>query len=111
MHILNATTTRTATFGRPVKTVVVVAAVLGLLSSLALAFLERRYAIIPDYTALEVVGGVILALLPVALTARHEARFGGLTWRAYERMVAAGFAGTGLPILIWQGIEVVLRHG
>lgn len=109
MQTLNAT--RTRTFGRPVKTVAAVAAVLGLLSSLALAALERRYAITPDFTALEVVGGVILALLPVALTARHEARFGGLTWRTYERMVAAGFVGTGLSIILWQIVEFVLRHG
>jgi hypothetical protein len=101
----------TYTFGRPVKTVAVVAFVLGVLYALSLAYLERQYPINPDYTALEVVGGVVISLLPVFFTARYEARLAGLSWRTYERMVCVGFIGSGLPILIWQAIEFVVRHG
>lgn len=97
------------TFGRPVKTVAVAAFVLGLAYSLALAYLARQLPTNPNYTALEVVGGVLLSLLPVALTARYEARFAGLAWRTYERMVFVAFAGFGLPVIFWLGIEFALR--
>lgn len=110
MKVLNVPARAAYTFGRPIQTVAVAAFILGLLSSLALAYLERRLPITPDYTALEVIGGVILALLPVMLTARYEARFAGLSWRTYERMVCAAFAGASLPIVCWQLIELVLRH-
>lgn len=111
MKALNAIAAKTYTFGRPVKTVAVVAFALGVVYALALAYLERRLPINPDYTSLEVVGGVVLSLAPVAITARYEARLAGVTWRCYERMVCAGFIGSGLPIIIWQAIEFVLRRG
>jgi hypothetical protein len=101
------TTTRPA---RPLPTVFFTALLLGLSYSLALAYLERRLPIIPDYTALEVVGGVILTMLPVAFIARRAARLTMLTWQTYERMVVVAFLGTGLPVLIWQVMEFALRR-
>lgn len=107
---MDLTAARTYRFGRPVQTVFIATLLLGIVYSLALAYLERRLPITPTYTALEVVGGVIIALLPVALTARYEARLAGLAWQTYERMVIVAFVGTGTPILIWQLIEIFLRR-
>jgi hypothetical protein len=105
---MNATTTTRPV--RPLLTVFFTALLLGLSYSLALAYLERRLPIIPDYTALEVVGGVILTMLPVAFTARRTARLTMLTWQSYERMVVIAFLGTGLPVLTWQLIEFIVRR-
>ncbi len=105
-----ATAARRITFGRPVHTVALIALLLGLVYSLVLAWAERRLPIIPDYITAEVMGGVLISLIPVALAARHEARFGGLSWRIYEQMVAVAFIGTGVPIVAWQVVEYILRH-
>lgn len=82
------------------------AAVLGTSYAALLAVLERRLAIVPNWVALEVIGGVLLVGLPVMRTARATSDV-PLTWRDYERMVMLGFIATGAPICLWQ----LLEHG
>lgn len=103
-------TYRTVTFGNPAKAVLMSGLLVGILYAITLAFAERRWPINPDYTALEVISGVVLTGLVVATNARYEAKYAGLTWRAYERLVIVGFCATGTPILIWQIMEFAIRH-
>jgi hypothetical protein len=73
--------------------------------------LERRYPIRPDHIWAEVAGGVLIALVPVALHARKEPRtprWGN--WRSYENAVWSSFIAAGTPIILWQIGEAVFRH-
>lgn len=98
MHILTPTG-RIQHFGRPIPTVFIAALLLGLFYAVAVAYLERY---LPIPSALQVGIGVLLTLLPVAVVARHEARFAGLHWRIYERMVLVACLGAGIPSCICQ---------
>ncbi|WP_298817273.1 hypothetical protein [Chloroflexus sp.] len=74
----------------------------------ALELLQRRYpTVLPDHLWAEVAGGVILSLAPVALAAR---RLGGLDWHRYEDLVWRSFVAAGIPIILWQLGENVLRR-
>lgn len=92
------------------RTVFLTALLLGLLYSLALAMLERRLPINPDFTAVEVVIGFVIALSPAAFMIRHEERFRALAWRDYEALVWIGVVGSGIPVLLWQIAEFILRR-
>jgi hypothetical protein len=107
---MSTTRTTAVTFGNPAKAVLLSGLLVGILYAIALAFAERRWPINPDYTALEVIGGVLLTGLVVGVNARHEAKYAGLSWRDYEHLVIVGFCATGAPIIIWQVVEFVLRH-
>lgn len=72
-----------------------------------LGWLERRYPIKPDHTWAEVAGGVLITLVPVALEGR---RFSRLDWRVYEETVWRCFFASGVPIILWQLGEQVVRH-
>ncbi|WP_298400755.1 hypothetical protein [uncultured Chloroflexus sp.] len=73
-----------------------------------LEFLQRRYpTVLPDHLWAEVAGGVVLSLAPVALAAR---RLSGLDWRRYEDLVWRSFVAAGIPIILWQLGENVLRR-
>ncbi len=74
----------------------------------ALELLQRRFpTLLPDHLWAEVAGGVILSLAPVALTAR---RMRQLDWRRYEDLVWRSFVAAGIPIILWQLGENVLRR-
>lgn len=73
-----------------------------------LHWLERRYPIKPDHTWAEVMGGVVISLLPVALAARKR---GSIDWQLYEHAVWRSFLAAGMPIILWQLGEAVVRHG
>lgn len=73
----------------------------------ALSSLERRYPIKPDHTWAEVAGGVIISLLPIALEARRKP---SLDWRTYETALWLSFFASGIPIIIWQLGEAMLRQ-
>ncbi|MEF3274123.1 MAG: hypothetical protein K6356_06925 [Chloroflexus sp.] len=74
----------------------------------ALELLQRRFpTILPDHLWAEVAGGVILSLAPVALAAR---RVDNLDWRRYEDLVWRSFVAAGIPIILWQLGENVLRR-
>jgi hypothetical protein len=74
----------------------------------ALQFIQRRYpTLAPDHLWAEVAGGVVLSLAPVAVAAR---RVRGLDWRHYEELVWRSFVAAGIPIILWQLGESVLRR-
>lgn len=74
----------------------------------ALELIERRFpTVLPDHLWAEVAGGVVLSLAPVALAAR---RLGSLDWRRYEDLVWRSFVAAGIPIILWQLGENVLRR-
>lgn len=73
----------------------------------ALGYLERRYPIKPDHTWAEVAGGVVISLLPVALTARNAPQ---MHWRRYESAVWRCFIASGTPIILWQLGEAIVRQ-
>lgn len=75
--------------------------------SVALSWLERHYPIKPDHTWAEVAGGVMLTLIPVALTARRHRQ---TDWRTYEATIWRCFIASGVPIILWQLGESVLRQ-
>ncbi|NTU82602.1 MAG: hypothetical protein HGA45_25075 [Chloroflexales bacterium] len=83
--------------------------VLGLASVYAatLSYLERHFPIKPDHTWAEVAGGVLISLVPVALSAR-KARH--LDWRLYEGTVWRSFIASGTPIILWQIGEAMFRQ-
>lgn len=83
--------------------------VLGLstIYSSVLGWLERRYPIKPDHTWAEVAGGVLITLVPVAYSAR---RYPDLNWRTYEAAVWRCFFASGVPIILWQLGEAVIRQ-
>lgn len=91
----------------PIPAVLGITASLGTVYALVLSQVERQLPINPDFTAVSVVGGVLISLAPVMWLARRQRP---RNWRVYERMVAAGFVGTGLPIILWQLIELILRR-
>jgi hypothetical protein len=85
----------------------------------ALAWLERRLPFIkPDHIWAEVAGGVLVSLLPVALAARQSAAASAatddldepLTWQTYESTVWRSFWAAGVPIVLWQLGEAVVRQ-
>lgn len=87
---------------------------LGLLSllgagySLLLAIAQRRFTELRvDYLWAEVVGGVMITLIPVAITARRCAQ---ISWQRYENLVWGGFLATGTPIILWQIMEAMKRN-
>jgi hypothetical protein len=86
-------------------------ALLSCIYSVTLAILERRLPIIPDYTIVEVMVGVLIVLVPAALIARRldDDAF-PLTWRRYERLIVGGFVSSGIPIAVWQAVEYILRR-
>jgi hypothetical protein len=73
----------------------------------SLRALERRYPIKPDHIWAEVAGGVLISLVPVALSARKQPQ---LDWRSYEGTIWRCFFASGIPIVIWQIGEAILRH-
>lgn len=75
--------------------------------SAILGWLERKYPIKPDHTLAEVVGGVLLTLVPVALAARNKTE---LHWRVYEGSIWRCFFAAGMPIVLWQLGEAVARQ-
>lgn len=105
-----STSTASNDHGNANRTVLLVAILLATIYSCALFVLERRYAINPDYTGLEVVIGFLIALLPTAFVARNEARFRALSWQDYESLVWYNVVGSGIPVAIWQALEFVLRR-
>lgn len=80
---------------------------LSLAYSAALGYLERRFPIKPDHTWAEVAGGVLISLVPVALSARKAQQ---LDWRTYEGAVWRSFIASGTPIILWQIGEAVTRQ-
>lgn len=78
-----------------------------------LALLERKYPTIkPDHTWAEVAGGVMIALVPVAVAARRslQTNGNGISWQAYEGAIWRSFIAAGAPIILWQLGESVMRH-
>jgi hypothetical protein len=73
----------------------------------ALSFLERRYPIKPDHIWAEVAGGVLISLVPVAMSARKAKN---LDWRLYEGAVWRSFIASGTPIILWQIGEAMFRQ-
>lgn len=73
----------------------------------ALSYLERRLPIKPDHIWAEVAGGVLIALVPVAIAAR---RHPDIDWRQYEGAVWRNFIAAGAPIILWQIGEAMLRQ-
>ncbi|MFV9504731.1 MAG: hypothetical protein AB4911_09220 [Oscillochloridaceae bacterium umkhey_bin13] len=80
---------------------------LSLAYSAALGYLERRFPIKPDHTWAEVAGGVLISLVPVALSARKTQH---LDWRTYEGAIWRSFIASGTPIILWQIGEAVTRQ-
>lgn len=74
----------------------------------ALSGLERRYPIKPDHIWAEVAGGVVISLMPVALEARRSSC---VDWRTYEITLWLSFFASGIPIILWQLVEAMLRQG
>jgi hypothetical protein len=72
-----------------------------------LSALERRYPIKPDHIWAEVAGGVLISLVPVALSARKHPQ---LDWRSYEGTIWRCFFASGIPIILWQIGEAIFRH-
>lgn len=72
-----------------------------------LSYLERRFPIKPDHIWAEVTGGVMIALVPVALTARKT---GQIDWRLYEGAIWRSFIAAGMPIILWQIGEAMMRQ-
>jgi hypothetical protein len=72
-----------------------------------LSSLERRYPIKPDHIWAEVAGGVAISLLPIALEARRKTT---LDWRTYELTLWLSFFASGIPIILWQLGEAMLRQ-
>jgi len=64
--------------------------------------LERRLPIHPRYIWLEVVGGVLITVVPVMIARRANPM---LSARDYERLIIAGFVASGTPIILWQLIR------
>ncbi|MEI8165626.1 MAG: hypothetical protein WCG26_04585 [Chloroflexales bacterium] len=83
--------------------------VLGLATAYAatLNYLERHFPIKPDHTWAEVAGGVLISLVPVALSARKARQ---LDWRSYENTIWRSFIASGTPIILWQLGEAILRQ-
>lgn len=73
----------------------------------ALGWIERRYPIKPDHTWAEVAGGVVISLLPIALEARRRPT---IDWRTYENIVWRCFMASGMPIILWQLGEALIRQ-
>jgi hypothetical protein len=73
----------------------------------ALSSLERRYPIKPDHIWAEVAGGVTISLMPIAMEARRSHR---LDWRTYETTLWLSFFASGIPIILWQLVEAMLRQ-
>jgi hypothetical protein len=90
--------------------------VIGLASaySTMLSLVERKYpGVKPDHIWAEVVGGVLITLLPVAIAARqdqHAPTEQPMTWQTYEGMVWQSFFAAGMPIVLWQITEALSRH-
>ncbi len=61
--------------------------------------LERRLPIHPRYIWVEVVGGVLITMLPVMIARRTTP---SMTADEYEQLVLAGFVASGAPIILWQ---------
>ncbi|WP_124681868.1 hypothetical protein [Candidatus Viridilinea mediisalina] len=72
-----------------------------------LSYLERHYPIKPDHIWAEVAGGVLISLVPVALTARKTQQ---VDWRLYEGAIWRSFIAAGTPIILWQIGEAMLRQ-
>lgn len=72
-----------------------------------LSYLERRFPIKPDHIWAEVAGGVLISLVPVALSARKAQH---LDWRLYEGAIWRSFIASGTPIILWQIGEAMLRQ-
>ncbi|MEI7772049.1 MAG: hypothetical protein WCI67_18795 [Chloroflexales bacterium] len=83
--------------------------VIGLSTAYAavLSSLERRFPIKPDHIWAEVAGGVVISLLPIALEARRNTK---LDWRTYETALWLSFFASGVPIILWQLGEAMLRQ-
>lgn len=73
----------------------------------ALSVIERRFPIKPDHIWAEVAGGVLISLVPVALRARKRP---AIPWHAYELAVWMSFMASGVPIILWQLGEAILRQ-
>ncbi|RRR71670.1 MAG: hypothetical protein EI684_11235 [Candidatus Viridilinea halotolerans] len=83
--------------------------VLGISTAYAatLSYLERHFPIKPDHIWAEVAGGVLISLVPVALTARKTQQ---VDWRLYEGAIWRSFIAAGTPIILWQIGEAMLRQ-
>lgn len=83
--------------------------VLGLSSlyATALSVIERRFPVKPDHIWAEVAGGVLISLVPVALRSRKQP---AVHWRTYELTVWSSFMAAGVPIILWQLGEAILRQ-
>lgn len=80
---------------------------LSTLYAAGLGFLERKYPIKPDHIWAEVAGGVMISLVPVALTARKVEE---MSWHRYEGAVWRSFIASGVPIILWQIGEAIARQ-
>ncbi len=80
----------------------------------ALGWLERRFPQIkPDHIWVEVAGGVLITLVPVTLAAHAAAsdeEVPEIDWQSYEHAVWWAFCAAGIPIILWQLGEAVLRR-
>jgi hypothetical protein len=111
MHHDTATTrlSRTYRFGHPIRATALLSLLAGTLYSglLAGAAILRYLPVILSTS--ELAGATLIALAIVAASARYEARFAGLPWRSYERMLLIALAATHAPLLIWQLAEHLLK--
>lgn len=73
----------------------------------ALSVIERRFPVKPDHIWAEVAGGVLISLVPVALRSRKQPT---IHWRTYELAVWTSFMASGVPIILWQLGEAILRQ-
>lgn len=78
-----------------------------------LSWLERKFPLIkPDHIWAEVAGGVLITLIPVAMNARRISAQAAtdLSWRDYEAAVWTAFGASGVPIILWQLGETLVRR-
>jgi hypothetical protein len=97
----------------------VVSFVLATLYALFLAWGERQWAIIPNATILEVVGGTVIIFVGALLALSVYRRWVNIDTAEFvgTRQVIAEVIGTfivsataaGVPIAVWQVIEITLR--
>jgi len=71
-------------------------------------FLQSIYKLYnPDYVIFTVAGGVLLSVsVPITLARVLP----GVTWHQYEMWTAIAFCTSSIPVAIWQGWQVYMRH-
>jgi hypothetical protein len=94
-------TARSIRFGHPFRATAIASFLSSLVYRLLLASATFLGLLPIELLPLEVLGAAVIALGIVAATARHEARFAGLRWRDYERMVIIALALLIIPLVLW----------